>query len=294
MTSHPTFQQALQPQTEISENFFRSHITFTSVSEVAEIARPLAKLGFSYFTFDRHYSDNSRICLTNSGKWIEHYWRSGLYKEAVFEKDPMNFFNGYVFWNWLKREPIYSAAADHDIDHGITFTEVNNQYSDFYHFGTSRQNPMSHADIMHRMHPIHRFIAHFKQKTAKLVAKAAAEKDLFPIYGGERQLIKSSDLNENINQGKLSEFLKSTEITKLFLGEKFNHRYLTRKEVAVVSALIENGTLQTASDSIGLARNTFDFHINNIKNKLECKTLFQLGCKIGAISERNIYPFQIY
>lgn len=283
----------LQQTTDISEDFFRSHITFTSVSEITEIAKPLSRLGFTYFTFDRHYSDNSRICLTNSGKWIEHYWRSGLYKEAVFEKDPMNFFNGYVFWNWLNREPIYSSAAEHDIDHGITFTEVNEKYSDFYHFGTCRQNPMSHEHIMQLMSAIHRFIAHFKQKTSKLISKAAAEKELFPVYGGERKLIKPTDLNTQINQGNLSEFLKSTEITKLFLGEKFNHRYLTRKEIYVVSSLLENGTLQTASESIGLSRNTFDFHINNIKNKLECKTLFQLGCKIGAISERNIYPFKI-
>lgn len=287
-------QQPLQEERDIDEKFFRSHITFTSVSEITEIAKPLSSLGFTYFTFDRHYSDNSRICLTNSGKWIEHYWRSGLYKEAVFEKDPMNFFNGYVFWNWLKREPIYSAAADHDIDHGITFTEVGKEYSDFYHFGTSRQHPMSHENIMRLMNPIHRFIAHFKQRTEKLVSKASAEKNLFPVYGEERKRIKSSDLNEQLHQGNLSEFLKSTEITKLFLGEKFNHRYLTRKEVHVVSALIENGTLQSASNAIGLSRNTFDFHINNIKCKLECDTLFQLGCKIGAITERNIYPFKIY
>lgn len=285
---------ASQQTTDISENFFRSHITFTSVNAITEIAQPLSRLGLTYFTFDRHYSDNSRICLTNSGKWIEHYWRSGLYTEAVFEKDPMNFFNGYVFWDWLNREPIYSAAAEHDIDHGITLTEVHEQYSDFYHFGTSRQSPISHENIMRIMNAIHRFIAHFKQKTSKLISKAAAEKDLFPVYGGERQLITPSDLNAQINQGNLSEFLRSTEITKLFLGEEFNHRYLTRKEIYVLSALIEKGTLQTASESIGLSRNTFDFHINNIKNKLECNTLFQLGCKIGAISERNIYPFKIY
>lgn len=281
-------------KTEIDENFFRSHITFTSVGEVVEIARPLSHLGFTYFTFDRHYSDNSRLCLTTAGQWIEHYWRSGLYKEAVFEKDPMNFFNGYVFWNWLNREPIYSAAAEHDIDHGITFTDVNERYSDFYHFGTNCKSQMSHDDIMQVMDPLYRFIAHFKQKTEKLLSKATAEKNLFPIYGEDRQLIKSSDLNEQLRQENLSEFLKSTEITKLYLGENFDDRYLTRKEIHVLSALLENGTLQSAAEAIGLSRNTFDFHINNIKNKLECKTLFQLGCKIGAISERNIYPFKIY
>lgn len=284
---------ALQ-QVEINENFFRSHITFTSVSEIAAISKPLANIGLTYFTFDRHYSDNSRICLTNSGRWIEHYWRSGLYKAAVFEKDPMNFFNGYVFWDWLNREPIYSSAAEHDIDHGITITETNAQYSDFFHFGASRDSRLSHDDIMPVMGQLHRFIAHFKQKMHKLIIKAVDEREAFPVYGEERRLIKSSDLNVQISQGNLGDFLKNTEVTKLYLGEKFNGAYLTRKEIDVLNSLINIGKNRAAADSIGLSRRTFDYHMNNLKKKLLCHSLFQLGCKIGAISERNIYPFKIY
>ncbi len=284
---------ALQ-QIEINENFFRSHITFTSVSEIAAISKPLANIGLTYFTFDRHYRDNSRICLTNSGGWIEHYWRSELYKAAVFEKDPMNFFNGYVFWDWLNREPIYSAAAEHDIDHGITITETNEQYSDFFHFGASRRSRLSHGDIMPVMGQLHHFIAHFKQKMHKLIIKAAAEKKAFPVYGEERRLIKPSDLNAQISQGNLGDFLKSTEVTKLYLGEKFNDAYLTRKEIDVLNSLINIGKIKTAADSIGLSRKTFDYHIKNVKRKLLCNSVPQLCYKVGVISERNIYPFKIY
>src|SRR3990172_10335885 len=125
---------------KLSEEFFQSHVTFTSVPDMVEITKPLAAIGLSYFTFDRTYQDGSHLRLTNAGQWIESYYRTELYKRAIFEKDPRLFSNGFVFWSWLNREPIYSAAAEHNIEHGLTIIEKHDQYADFYHFGTARNN----------------------------------------------------------------------------------------------------------------------------------------------------------
>lgn len=283
-----------QQKISIKEDFFRSHITFTSVSEVAEIARPLANIGLTYFTFDRHYNDGSRMCLTNAGKWIEHYWRSGLFQAAVFEKDPMNFFNGYVFWDWLNREPIYSAASEHDIDHGITITEVHEQYSDFFHFGTNRRNNLYHEEIIKMMDSLYHFIAYFKQKTRNLVNQATAQKNKFPLHSEERQLIKLSDLNIQASYGNLDDFLKNTSITKLYLGEQFNDAYLTRQEIHVLSELIKNDSFNDAAKAMKMSKRTFEYHISNVKRKLQAKTLVQLGYAIKTIDAKNIYPFKVY
>lgn len=283
-----------QRQTPLPEEFFRSHITFTSVAEITEIARPLSNIGLTYFTFDRHYNDGSRICLTNAGKWIEHYWRSGLYQAAVFEKDPMNFFNGYVFWDWLNREPIYSAASEHDIDHGVTITEINTQYSDFFHFGTNRHNNLPHDGIIKMMDSLHHFIAYFKQRMRKLITQAAAQKNEFPVYGEERKLIRPSDLNDQMNQGSLEEFLKDTSITRLYLGEQFNDAYLTRQEIHVLSEVIRKTNFGDAAKAIGMSRRTFNYHIDNAKKKLQANNLVQLGYAIKTIDAKNIYPFKIY
>lgn len=284
----------LQQMISINERFFRSHITFTSVGAVTEISRPLSKLGLSYFTFDRHYKDNSRLCLTTAGKWIEHYWRSGLYQTAVFEKDPMNFLNGYVFWDWLKREPIYSAASEHDIDHGITITENNEQYSDFFHFGTNRYSNLSHEDIVSMMDLLHHFIAHFKQKTHKLVTQAIAQKNEFPIYGAARKIIQTSDLNDQISNGNLEEYLKHTSVTRFYLGDQFNNAYLTRQEIHVIREYIRKGRFNDAALELGISRSTLIYHIGNAKRKLKVRNLAQLCYAMGTINTKNIYPFKIY
>lgn len=282
----------MQPQ--IDERFFRTHITFTSVAKIVEISRPLKHIGFSYFTFDRHYNDGSRICLTNAGSWIEHYWRSGLYKAAIFEKDPMNFLDGYVFWDWLKRDPIYSAASEHDIDHGLTISEKHEQFSDFFHFGANRKRNLSHDEILKVMGYLYRFVASFKQKMRHIINAAVLDRQAFPCYGQTAQPIHSSDLNIDVSSGNIGEFLKSTEITRLYLGEEFNNAYLTRKEVCVLASIMNGDNFQTASSTLGLSESTFDYHISNIKKKLNCKSIFQLGCQIGVISEKNIYPFKVH
>lgn len=289
-------EATLQQMISINERFFRSNITFTSVGEVREIAKPLSNLGLTYFTFDRHYNDGSRICLTTAGKWIEHYWRSGLYQAAVFEKDPMNFFNGYVFWDWLNREPIYSAASEHDIDHGVTISEINKQYSDFFHFGTSRDNNFPNEEIIKIMGPLYRFIAYFKQNMRKLIAQAAEQRNDFPVCGSERKLIRHSDLNAHISQGNLETFLQNTSITRLYLGEQFNDAYLTRQEILVLSEIMKEANFSDAAKALGMSRSTYNYHINNAKKKLQAKNLVQLGHAIKTIDidTKNIYPFKIY
>jgi hypothetical protein len=110
MSARKCKSKVIQVTHTLSENFYNSHVTFTSVPDIVQITRPLASIGLSYFTFDRTYDDNSHLRLTNAGKWIESYYRTELYKAAIFEKDPRLFSNGFVFWSCLNREPIYSAA----------------------------------------------------------------------------------------------------------------------------------------------------------------------------------------
>jgi hypothetical protein len=106
----------------LDESFYKTNPLFTSINIISEFTKPLKVLNMGYFTFDRHYHDNSRISLTNSGDWIKHYWKNKLYEGSIFEKDHLNFSNGHVLWNWLNREPVYSTASLYGIDNGITIT----------------------------------------------------------------------------------------------------------------------------------------------------------------------------
>src|SRR5262249_33007500 len=99
-------------------------------------------------------------------------YRTKLYKSAVFEQDPRIFSGGYIFWAWLMRDPIYTAASQFDIDHGLTIIDRHENYADFFHFGTSTQNPVSQDFFVSKLHVLYRFIALFKQKGYRLIKQA--------------------------------------------------------------------------------------------------------------------------
>ncbi len=272
------------------EKFYRAHVTFTSVSDMIEATKPLTKIGLSYFTFDRTYQDASHLRLTNAGEWIESYYRIELYKAAIFEKDPKIFSNGYVLWDWLCREPIYSAAAEHNIDQGLTIIERHDKHADFFHFGTTCDNLISQEALISYLDYLYRFIAFFKQKMHKLIKEAENARIILP--GPDDKKIQMTDLKHGL-EPNMVEFLKNTEVTRIYLGSEFNNNYLTKREIDILRLLTEGKKTVDIAEQLELAGSTLETHIKHIKEKFNCDTLFELGFRLGEISILNIYPFKI-
>lgn len=274
----------------LDENFYKNHVTFSSVDDIVQITKPLESIGLSYFTFDRTYEDGTHIRLTNAGKWIESYYRTELYKSAIFEKDPRLFCNGFVFWSWLNREPIYSAASEHNIDHGLTIIERHGQYSDFYHFGTTLDNFISQEKLISQINFLYRFVAYFKQEAHKLLMDA--EKTRFALAVPAHKEIYLQELKHN-TPGDLDDLLKKTEVSRLYLGDQFDNAYLTRRELDILSLLKEGNKPVQIAKELAVSNRTLETHMKNIKEKFKCNTLFDLGFKLGAIGAKNLYPFKI-
>jgi DNA-binding CsgD family transcriptional regulator len=274
-----------------NDKFYTSHVTFTSVPDLVEITQPLTEMGLSYFTFDRTYQDGSHLRLTNAGAWIESYYRTELYKKAIFEKDPKMFFNGYVFWDWLCREPVYSAAAEHNIEHGLTITEKHEDYADFFHIGTTRENSLSQEKLLAHIDYFYRFIAYFKQQARHLIQEAEATR--FILGTPPNTEISVRDLNSDHSLSSVGEFLKNTDVSRIYLGEDFNNTYLTRQEINILH-LLTNGLKNTLiAQELSISERTLESHIKNIKEKFKCDTLFELGFCLGKINIQNFYPFKL-
>lgn len=274
---------------EINENFYKTNITFTSVSDIKKISDPiLNKIGITYFTFDRTYQDGSHIRLTTAGKWIESYYRERMYDIAIFERDPKKFTNSHVFWSWLQREPIYSAASEHDIDHGLTIIEPHEAYTDFFHFGTPRDNGISEEKLSAHIKNLHLFIAIFKEKAKNLVKNAHDNRFILPIKSfthANIMDIKSQDINYNI--------FDRPEITRLYLGDDFGNMYLTKKEVEVLGMLATGKKSVDIAEQLLLSEKTLESHVKNIKEKLKCTTLCELGFVAAKINIERVFPTKL-
>lgn len=265
-----------------NEDFYYNHVTFTSVGLIKEMLKDLGGIGVTYFTFDRTYTDGSHLRLTSAGEWIEYYYRQKLYDVAIFEKNPAMFTNGVLFWSWLNREPVYSRAALHDIDHGLTITHSHKRYCDFYHFGTTRDNPIPEATLLSQLDILYRFIAMFKQKAHKLIKEAETARFVLPTKSNTQ-----FELKDVIAANNLAD-LKQGDIKRFYLGEEFENNYLTGKEMQILLHLYNGNRLVDTAKLLFISEKTVESHIENIKNKLKCRTMFELGVISQHLGIQNI------
>lgn len=271
------------------ENFFRNNITFTSVQDIKKISESLlADIDISYFTFDRTYKDGSHIRLTNSGEWIESYYRQRLYEAAIFEKDHKLFTMGHVFWSWLNREPVYSAASEHNIDHGLTIIQPHDAYTDFFHFGVPRNNPISPEMLLARLDCLYHFVVYFKEKAQKIISNAENNRIILSVKS-----VSHISLNDVDNKYAINDILKKPGFTRLYLGSEFDNMYLTKKEVEVLGMLCVGEKTVDIAKKLNSSERTLEYHVKQIKDKFNCHTLFELGFLTAKLNIQHIFPFRI-
>ncbi|TAM54246.1 MAG: LuxR family transcriptional regulator [Paraburkholderia sp.] len=278
-------------RSEFNESFFERNPSFAATSHVVEFTRPLISLGLGYFTFDRHYLDGSRVALTNHAQWIRFYWESGLFRRAVFENWPLQFSNGHILWNWLSREPIYSAAASHGIDNGVTITKRFQQYCDFFHFGALSNNSISDDIIVKNIEYLRRFVSLFEYKMKPLIRAAARDRIFACVSNGRCGQAAAGKVDIDAFEDGLSDLLGKRDTSRFYLGEEFGHRYLTRGEVILLKELTAGASCSEMSEKLNISNGAIDKHIKNIKEKLGCKTLCHLGFVVGRLDAKVMHSF---
>jgi DNA-binding NarL/FixJ family response regulator len=61
--------------------------------------------------------------------------------------------------------------------------------------------------------------------------------------------------------------------------------YLTQKEASIVTKLVQGLRTKEIAWELNSSLHTVNTHLANIKEKLNCDNIFQLGLKIGAYKE---------
>jgi len=254
----------------LDTRFYRSHTTFATVSDMVQLTLPLKKIGLTYFTHDRTYLDGAHLRLTNAPEWIEHYYKSEIYKRAIFEKDSKWLDEGFIFWSFLKREPIYDAAASFDIDHGLTIVEKHDHYSDFFHFGSARNKAIAQDLLLANIGMLYDYINYYKHQGQKLIT--VAEKTRFILPGmNETNELPTERLNE-IEELDLKNILRN-QPDRYYFGPS----YLTKREMDIIFLLRIGSNESEIARQLNLSVRTLETHIKNIKEKTGCRTLFELG-----------------
>jgi DNA-binding CsgD family transcriptional regulator len=127
---------------------------------------------------------------------------------------------------------------------------------------------------------------------SNLVYEAEKNKIHTSLVINKNQASNKVGLNHEIAETDLLKILDEKDISRVYLGGEFENSYLTKKEFELIGFLASGLTSYETGIKLKISNDTVNKHIKNIKNKLNCKTLCELGFAMGKIGSRNTYPFK--
>lgn len=265
----------------------RNHSSLLRSSEIKEICKPLLrKSGIDYFTFIRQFNDHSRsrICLTTAPGWHKHFCESKHYLTDKFELPFGAFTNGYFSWAMLKDTTVYCDAASHfDIVHGITMIDKQLSYCDFYHFGASAKKRLNSEIYITRLSDLQAFTFYFQEKARKIIL--TSDTIIFPDWEAINKT--KPDKKQQIRKEQTN-FAEQLNVKRYYLGEAFNHVYLTAREMEFIRWMAQGKTAWEIAKIMGISARTVEAHSENIKRKLNCVKLQQVIWKLRQTNLLNL------
>jgi len=239
---------------ELSNN----HIALVSSTQVAEICKPLKKLGISYFSFVRSFKDGSHIRLANNAAWTQHYYTREFYNVIVKQIPDKE---GNILWSCMDRYPLFYEASEYfDVDNGTAIVITTGDVVERYFFGSTKENIDVNHVYLHHLDLLKKFILYFKEIAKPLIDKATETKILVP-----QRLQRDEDVYAD---GVIKDFLNDIKITKVSIRVKGKDIFITPNEAKILSLMKYGYTAKDISKEIGLKSKTIEIYRDNLKLKL--------------------------
>jgi|SRR3989344_4273810 len=222
----------------------------------------------TYFKYDRCYNDFSRLILNNRSDWSQHFINSEYYKISYFSSKISTLSSKKVYWNSMNENSsvlMNDAQENFNITSGMTLISKHESYTEYYHFGFGRDSAYSIDQLTNK--EIYDLINGFRYRCRRLILFADAHRIIYPIgniYDKDIYL-----LEENAKE--------FSEKIRRYYFDSHNMVYLTRAELECLKSLSTYGSINDMAIELNISERTAYTHIENIKNKLNCRTLFQLG-----------------
>lgn len=249
-------------------------ITLPYEAIVRQIAEPLKKYNITYFTLDKKYTDGFTIRLSTEGKWIKLYLDLQYDKIGAFELNPAVYQSGYALWSELKQDPVYlTVAKEFKISHGITLIRKKHDACEFYNFGANVDNNSIVEFYLSNIDILEKFSLLFRERMNAVIAEIRKKFLLFKGNKGLKKSIVDSEKNHSLLE----------DIKKYYFYMSGKVHYLTRREFDFLKTLKLGKTAEEIGLILNISNRTCENHIQCLKKKLLCKSLFELGFKFGSL-----------
>lgn len=251
----------------------KNNIALTASTHVENICNWfLKKNNLNYFLYDRTYDNGYRFSLCNRSDWTNHYYQYDYQNVGKFERHSSCYKNCFVLWDqWNQNcdsHLVMKVSTDSfNISHGLTLVKCGTNYFDTFNFATTKDNYSANEFYLSNINLFENFSLYFLDQAKSLIKKA--DSDLYFVEYDDIDFY-SEYSDTLLNAGKLK------------ILDIYNKPILSNRELNCVNLLLQGKTVNELAVLLNISSRTAEKHLIHIKEKLDCKTMFQLGNKISA------------
>lgn len=242
-----------------------THPTFVYANDIKEICHPLKSLDVDYFSHVMVDENGKFSAIGTCPEFAELYYKKKYYNFDI-HRSPLYQGQNYIVWDSVERDPdldeVYDDFKCFALGHSFTIAyEDLDGCKHYYDFSAKLGNESINHKYLNNLGSLKVFILYFNEQINSNRNLKKGHEIKFVMKKHD----KPGD--ENSNQLALP-------INRIYFS---NNIYLTLREFQCLDYLSQGKTINEISVILSITLRTAKAHIGNIKNKLGCKNLFQLG-----------------
>jgi DNA-binding CsgD family transcriptional regulator len=229
--------------------------------DIAEICRPFfQQSNFCFLNIIRLYDNGRVLYLCDNPAWLQHYLSNGFPSIGAFEQNPIFKQEEYVLWSALgDQDPILIYTREmFNLHHGITLISPFLGGCDYFNFGTFKKERAIMGDMCTQVEELQ----HFSKNLLDKIKRVMTTHEKYAL---------------DLTTFKQQPTIIQPENKRLYLGALYDYTHLTSKELECLNKLISGQTIPEIAANLKVSVRTVEKHIENIKQKLHCKTQCELG-----------------
>lgn len=270
-------------------NFSRilqKHPTIIHQNDLLEICKPLTKLNIVYFAHVNIDNKNQMSTIGLDPNFFEEYFKNHFQFYDLHQAHLSNY-NMHIIWDAIKVTHNTHTRKLQEVfsqfNYGHTFTIVRSlekNFRDYYHFAVKINDDFMNNHYLQITNELYGFINYFNDKIQRNGKLKSAYQIKFDLRNKESGFFHECQLETE----NLLDFNNSI-VTERFY---FNHiKYLTKKEIDCLYWISKGKIEEEIAIILQITRRTVKEHVKNIKLKLQCRTLFQLGVIYNKLFTNN-------
>lgn len=269
---------------------FSQHPALIHAKDILDICSSLSKLNITYFGHACIDKDKRFSALCNHPYFFSHYLENQYYNADIHMVEE-DVFGSYILWDALeltgKSEKMDQESMAFGIRHTFTLIDKNETGSHYYHFASDVNSNAINQTYLANIELLKLFIKYFNEQIqqSRVLKKAyqfkyglTTQEKGFEIASDEEILIK-----ESIGRDDFIKLLKAKDSLP-----KSSIMHFTAREKECIQLLMKGYSAKETAKLLKTSPRTVEFHLVNIKSKLNCRKKSQI---FSEIYKQNVILF---